>query len=129
MNAQEILPVLCIGETLEEKKKGLTRMIIEKQLSAVFQPLKSGIEKIWISYEPVWAIGSSQAAEAEEIESLIRTMKQFVLTFSDSIDLKVLYGGSVGLDNLDHFLSQESIDGVLVGGASLDLNTFKNFLK
>ncbi len=120
-------PVLCVGETLEERDSGLAFEAVERQLKVV--------EEAWdrpvysheaIAYEPVWAIGTGKAATAEiaqEMHALIRNHVGGNGT-GESQALRILYGGSVKAVNAPELIAQEDIDGFLVGGASLDVNEF-----
>lgn len=121
-------PVLCIGETLDAKNNGLTKQVLSIQLE---EGLKYGSDQafqLFIAYEPVWAIGTNLAATAEMADEILAWIKMTVSHLNPNISLKLLYGGSVNLDNIDTYLEKKHIDGVLVGGASLDLQTFKKFI-
>jgi len=123
-----ILPILCIGESLEERDQGITDTILLSQLSGSFKnvPLETGLEVI-VAYEPVWAIGTGRTAtpqQAEEAHALIR--KWFARNYSDRVaeQIHILYGGSVKPDNIAELLAQPDIDGGLIGGASLKVDSF-----
>ena len=121
-------PVLCVGETLEEREAGQTETVVERQLDAVIEHV--GIEafrKAVIAYEPVWAIGTGVTAtpmQAQEVHAFIRG-KLKSLSGIISGQLRILYGGSVKGSNAAELFAQSDIDGGLVGGASL---TAKDFL-
>lgn len=127
--ANNIQPVLCIGETFEEKESGQTLFVLEKQLLSAVLPVKDKMTQLVVAYEPVWAIGSSKAATPEEVNQVLSELSQLVQKKIGSLKLILLYGGSVSSLNLDSFLNSHLVDGVLVGGASLDFETFKNFLR
>ena len=121
--AAGLQPVLCVGETLEEREAGRTEAVVERQLDAVLQD--SGIEgfrQAIVAYEPVWAIGTGRTAtpeQAQEVHAFIRGK----LASRDGIiagQLRILYGGSVKGSNAADLFAREDIDGGLVGGASLD---------
>ncbi|MBW0454548.1 MAG: triose-phosphate isomerase [Candidatus Kinetoplastibacterium crithidii] len=119
----DITPVVCVGETLEQYKSGISFKIIEKQVSSILELKHSSLSKIVISYEPIWAIGSGIAANpdyAQNIHYMIRKM----LSDNGVLNVKILYGGSVKPNNAFDFFSMPDIDGALVGGASLILEDF-----
>jgi triosephosphate isomerase len=123
----DLEPVLCIGETLEERKAGRVEHVLDQQIQSLGAQ-KHLPERILIAYEPVWAIGTGVNATSKQIaeaHGLIKTkiMQQFGLT------PYVLYGGSVNPVNIDEILDTENVDGVLVGGASLKLETFLPLVK
>ncbi len=125
----EMVPVLCVGETFEQREKGLTHHILDRQLNLALELVKKKSFDLFIAYEPVWAIGSSKPATKEIVENVLKEIQQKVLSIVPRVNLKLLYGGSVTLDNIDEYLSTDCVDGVLVGGASLELKTFQNFIK
>lgn len=103
-------PVLCIGETVEERKAGKTHDVLKKQLHGLPES-----EQIVIAYEPVWSIGSGTAATPDEAADA----HAFIRNQSKNANVRILYGGSVDDNNAASFLAKEDIDGLLVGGASL----------
>jgi len=122
-----VVPILCIGETLEEREKGITEQVIISQLKGALKEIKVNDDLV-IAYEPVWAIGTGRTAtpqQAQEIHSLIRKWisENFSSEVSDSIS--ILYGGSMKSGNIRELLHQPDIDGGLIGGASLDIEEFK----
>lgn len=119
-------PILCIGETLEERQRGDTFIVLARQLEGALAQVDSP-EGIVIAYEPVWAIGTHMAAtgpQAQEVALFIRSWigKQWDPQCADSVI--ILYGGSVTPQNMAEFATQPDIDGALVGGASLDSRSF-----
>lgn len=125
--AEELIPVLCVGETLAERDAGKTEEVIARQLEVVIK--KAGIAALAqavIAYEPVWAIGTGLAAtpeQAQEVHEFIRgQLAEADLDIANKFS--ILYGGSVKADNAISLFSQEDIDGGLVGGASLDAAEF-----
>ncbi|MDD4914965.1 MAG: triose-phosphate isomerase [Methylococcales bacterium] len=124
---QNIVPVLCIGETLEEREQGRTFQVVDEQLDAVIDA--AGIEAFAhavIAYEPVWAIGTGKTATDEQAQEVHHYIRQRIAGRSQAIadKLQILYGGSVKADNAKGLFAQPDIDGGLVGGASLDAKGF-----
>lgn len=122
-----VTPILCVGETLEERESGVMEKVISTQIDAVVS--KVGIEKfadIVIAYEPVWAIGTGKTAspeQAQEVHAFIRN--KLALLNSEIADKVIIqYGGSVKPDNAAELFSQTDIDGGLIGGASLNADDF-----
>ena len=125
--------IVCVGETLEEKEKGVAEDTVINQLNNCFAGIpQDDMVKIVIAYEPVWAIGTGKTATPEVADGMhlvIRNQlsKLYSSKLSDSIS--ILYGGSVKPDNIDSLMSQANIDGALVGGASLDSESFSRIVK
>jgi triosephosphate isomerase len=120
-------PIVCVGETLEERENGQTVTVVERQMRAVIERTGMGVFPAGIvAYEPVWAIGTGQTAtpqQAQEIHALIRD----VLKQEDrnvAAQTRILYGGSVKPDNAHELFIEEDIDGGLIGGASLEAGDF-----
>lgn len=130
--AQQLTPVLCVGETLEEREAGEAQSLIARQLNVVYQALGADMSKLLIAYEPVWAIGTGKTAtpeQAQEIHGFIRQCLQENLGNDASQSMLVLYGGSVKASNAAALFAKDDIDGALVGGASLIANEFANIIK
>jgi triosephosphate isomerase (TIM) len=116
-----LTPIVCIGETLDERESGATQAVVGAQLDAVLAKL-SALEagRMIVAYEPVWAIGtgrSASAAEAQAVHAFLRT--RFVAKSAALVDVPLLYGGSVKPENAEALFGQADIDGGLIGGASL----------
>lgn len=122
-----LIPVLCVGETLEEREAGLAFEAVRRQLTAVEEAWDSpAYSHEAVAYEPVWAIGTGKAATADiaqEMQALIRNHVESKST-GESQTLRILYGGSVKATNVPELIAQNDIDGFLVGGASLDVDEF-----
>jgi triosephosphate isomerase len=125
----DLVPILCIGETLEERRGGKTDAVLTRQLSAALGGVKvvGAVDRLVIAYEPVWAIGTGETAtlgQAEEAIAAIRAWCARRVSPSAAGRVRILYGGSVKPDNAAELLAQSDIDGALVGGASLDVGAF-----
>ena len=126
--ASELRPILCIGETLEERQAGQEKSVLETQLHGALAGLsKDDLAEIVVAYEPVWAIGTGLTAtpeQAQEAHQFIRSTLEKIAGKEISSKTRILYGGSVTEDNARKLLSEPDIDGALVGGASLDPRGF-----
>ncbi len=126
--AADLKVILCIGERLEQREQGIAERVVNGQLSGGLSGLTaSDLDRIIVAYEPVWAIGTGRTAtpeQAQEMHAFIRRL--FADRYSDQAasDLRILYGGSVKPDNIAGLMSQADIDGALVGGASLQAESF-----
>jgi triosephosphate isomerase len=123
-----LLPIVCVGETLEEREADQTKTIVARQLSICFQGIKpESLKKIIIAYEPVWAIGTGKNAtpnQALESHGFIRMTIKGLYGVEASEDMIILYGGSVSPKNSSELLAQNGVDGVLVGSSSLIADSF-----
>lgn len=116
-----VTPVLCVGETLDQREQGLTLTVVERQLTALAGLSLGDLARVVVAYEPVWAIGTGRNAtpgDAAKVHASIR--RWFVARGASGPGVIILYGGSVKSDNVRSLLAEPEIDGVLVGGASLD---------
>jgi triosephosphate isomerase (TIM) len=134
--AQEIFttPILCVGETLEQRESGDTFNCLEEQLSVLDYSIIT--KPFIIAYEPVWAIGTGKVAAKEDIEAVNRWIIEFISKIADendtkfsSLPLRILYGGSVNTDNAPVILSAPYVHGLLIGGASLNFGDFWHIVK
>jgi triosephosphate isomerase (TIM) len=128
-----LTPIVCVGEMLEEREAGITDDVLRRQCGVGFRGISGErAQSLVVAYEPVWAIGTGKTATpqiAAEAHLTIRNeaAKAFGKEFADA--LRILYGGSVKPDNAKHLMSESEIDGALVGGASLDPNSFSAIVK
>ncbi len=122
-----LVPVVCVGETLEERRAGRVAEVILGQLDAALEALTRGEGRFLIAYEPVWAIGTGETAtpaDASEAHATLRSRLQERLGVGPAARVPILYGGSVKPGNAADLLAASDVDGVLVGGASLDPESF-----
>lgn len=125
----DITPVFCIGENKKERESNKTYEVLEEEIVSVFSSLdKEIINKIIIAYEPVWAIGTGLVPTNDDIDDTVIYIKKLVKDEYD-VSIKVLYGGSVNDKNISELDTIPSIDGYLVGGASLDINKVETMIK
>jgi triosephosphate isomerase len=127
-----LIPILCVGETLEERERGNTMKVIKNQIKNGLNDVNiNNPDSIEIAYEPVWAIGTGKNAtpeEAEEVHGLIREiLSKIFIGIADK--MRILYGGSVTPENIKDLISPPGIDGALVGGASLRAESFVKIVK
>jgi triosephosphate isomerase len=122
-----LVPVLCVGETLEEREQGITEQVVARQLDAVINLEGIGaIGDAVVAYEPVWAIGTGKTAtpdQAQEVHAFIRG-KLAALDGAVAAGVRILYGGSMNAANAAELLAMADIDGGLIGGASLKADDF-----
>jgi len=125
-------PVVCVGELLEEREKGVTNAVIKKQTEKALNGITADMmKKTVIAYEPVWAIGTGKVATpeiAEEVHIYIRDVMTGLYGGTISASIPILYGGSVKPDNVAGLYAMENIDGFLVGGASLKADSFLDII-
>ena len=127
-----LIPVFCIGETLEQRDAGLTMTVLEEQVRAGLDniELQDG-SKLVVAYEPVWAIGTGKTAteaQAQEAHSFIRDLLADIYEKNIAGQIRILYGGSVKPENIDILMQQDDIDGALVGGAALKAESFERII-
>jgi triosephosphate isomerase len=124
----EMTPIMCVGETLEEREAGATEAKVTGQVEAGLAGLKADqVAAIVIAYEPIWAIGTGRTAtpdDAQTVCSLVRATVARLFNADVGGAIRVQYGGSVKADNIADLMAQADIDGALVGGASLDPDEF-----
>tara|TARA_B100000941_G_scaffold288739_1_gene266216 strand:+ start:150 stop:878 length:729 start_codon:yes stop_codon:yes gene_type:complete len=113
-----LTPIVCVGETLEQREKGEAERVITRQVEQGLEGISPS--DLIIAYEPIWAIGTGKTCEALEANKICRIIRKLI----GSEEVIIQYGGSVKPNNIDEIMSMSDIDGVLVGGASLDPNSF-----
>jgi triosephosphate isomerase (TIM) len=128
-----LLPMLCIGELLEERRAGKTMQVVSEQVQAGLSGVTSeDIKKVTLAYEPVWAIGTGETAtpaQAQEVHAMIRKLIEKLYDKKTADNMRILYGGSVKPNNAAELMGQPDIDGALVGGASLKVEDFVGIVK
>ncbi len=128
-----LIPIVCVGEVLEEREAGLTEDVLRRQCLRAFNAISGKkAHKLVVAYEPVWAIGTGKTATpqmAADAHALIRNEASKAFGDEMAANLRILYGGSVKPENVKALMAQEEIDGALVGGASLDPKSFTAIVK
>ena len=123
-----LLPILCVGETLQEREAGKVQVVIERQVTGGLKEVTAEeMKKVVVAYEPVWAIGTGKTAtpeQANEVHDLIRRKVAALYSAEDAAGLRIQYGGSVTPENASALMAMPDIDGALVGGASLKPESF-----
>lgn len=122
-----IKPIVCVGETLEQKEANKERQIVGSQIEGAFKEIKSeDVTNIVVAYEPIWAIGTGKTASSEDAENMIAFIRETINTlYGDTSEkVRIQYGGSVKPTNVAELMAKEGIDGALVGGASLKAEDF-----
>jgi len=128
-----LIPICCVGETLDEREGSKTIEVIQRQLEGCFGGLQhEDMLGVIIAYEPVWAIGTGKnatPAQAEEVHKFIRSWIEKKYSFGVADTIRILYGGSVKAANAKELMNEENVDGALVGGASLEIASFADIVK
>jgi triosephosphate isomerase len=123
-----LTPIVCVGETLEQREADKTVAVVTAQVNGALAGLGGEqVERLVVAYEPVWAIGTGRTAtpqQAQEVHALIRDRLRALTSRGVAETVRILYGGSVKPDNIDTLMAQADIDGALVGGASLEVDGF-----
>lgn len=131
--ASGLRPIICVGETLDEREKGITEKVVTTQTGGVLEGLSANdMDRVVIAYEPVWAIGTGRNAtpdQAEEVHKLIRRLVAEKYGQPVAENTLILYGGSVKPDNAAALMAQADIDGALVGGACLKADSFLGIIR
>lgn len=131
--ANELKPILCVGETLKQKELGLAEEVVTQQTELALDGLsKEQVENVIIAYEPIWAIGTGKVATKEDAnERVMQIRNKIASIYGEEVaqNVTILYGGSVNSQNAKELFTTSDIDGALVGGASLKLDEFYNIIK
>jgi triosephosphate isomerase (TIM) len=131
--ASGLIPIVCFGETLEQREKNITAQIVTTQVRGVLQDIPAGqVENLILAYEPVWAIGTGRNAtpqQAEEVHAIIRKLLGEMYSPATAEKVIIQYGGSVKPENAAELLWQPNVDGALVGGACLKADSFSGIIK
>lgn len=126
-----LTPILCVGETEEERARGEAEAVVERQVRTAYESLAlKTTQQLWLAYEPIWAIGTGKACEPADAVSLHAHIRSIATDLfpKNHKQIRVLYGGSVSGENAYAYLREDEIDGVLVGGASVKLSQFNEIL-
>ena len=127
--AEQMIPILCIGETDQEKASHQTEVVLQRQLEETLSGLSAEeVEKIIIAYEPIWAIGTGTTPSVLEIRQAIKIIQDHILKNSAKKP-RILYGGSIDQTNFKRFFEIPDLDGILIGGYSLNLKSLKELLE
>lgn len=126
-----MIPVLCVGETQEERNEGRTQQVLAKQIIAVANKDSTCFKDCVIAYEPVWAIGTGLTATPDQVQEVHAAIRALVAEYSqeNAGHLSILYGGSVNEKNASSLLAMPDVDGGLIGGASLNAQQFVEIVK
>jgi triosephosphate isomerase len=122
-----LTPIVCVGETLSEREAGQTLDVVGRQVRGALLGLEpDAIGRLVVAYEPVWAIGTGRVATPQQAQEVHRWIRNLLADEYGSVaeEVRILYGGSVKPENIDELMAQTDIDGVLVGGASLQADSF-----
>lgn len=124
--------IVCVGETLEQREDGKTIDIVTSQVQSALKDLElDDVARFVIAYEPIWAIGTGKNATPEEAEHVHATIREITgnIFGQDSELLRIIYGGSVNVDNIEELINMDNIDGALIGGAGLNAESFVSIVK
>ncbi len=126
-------PIICVGESLEQRKANETMNVVKQQVKEALKDIpKTQMKNIVIAYEPIWAIGTGETATPEQAQEVHFAIRKVLLALYDPVvaeSTRILYGGSVKPNNVKELMAEEDIDGGLIGGASLDAESFSKLVK
>jgi len=131
--AHDLTPIVCVGETLDKRQTGLTEAVLRWQIACALNGVEpEGTHKLIIAYEPVWAIGTGSTATPSQVQEAHKIIRREIgarIGDDRAEAIRIIYGGSVKPENTSMLMSQPDIDGALVGGGSLDPETFARIVK
>lgn len=128
--AAGLTPIVCVGETLQEREQGETESVVSRQLSAVIQLNDERLVDLVVAYEPVWAIGTGRTATPEQAQTVHAALRALLAAADlQAAGVRILYGGSMNAGNAAELLAQPDIDGGLIGGASLKARDFLKIIE
>ena len=128
----ELIPILCVGETLQERENNRAREVVKEQLTRDLKNITFAPQGLVIAYEPVWAIGTGVNASSDDAQEMIGFIRSYLAKIYDrelADSVRILYGGSVNEENIAEFMGEVDVDGALVGGASLQANSFARIVR
>lgn len=131
VKSQGLIPILCIGESKEENKKGITKDVCIRQINAVLKKINIDLFKnTVIAYEPIWAIGKNEPPSSNYVQSIHKFIRNYFKKINPIISEKIIiqYGGSINLNNAFDFLTQPDIDGLLIGRESMNIKNFSSII-
>ncbi|HHV15259.1 MAG TPA: triose-phosphate isomerase [Gelria sp.] len=127
-----LIPILCVGETLQERENNRAREVVKEQLTRDLKNITFASRGLVIAYEPVWAIGTGVNASNDDAQEMIGFIRSYLAKIYDrelADSVRILYGGSVNEENIAEFMGEVDVDGALVGGASLQASSFANIVR
>ncbi|MBF0494328.1 MAG: triose-phosphate isomerase [Candidatus Omnitrophica bacterium] len=131
--ANNLIPIMCVGETLQEREEGRTVDVVKSHVTGGLKGFtEKEIDSLIIAYEPVWAIGTGKTAtpkQAQEVHRMIRGLVKELYSETLAKNKRILYGGSVKPENIEELMKQEDIDGGLIGGASLKIDSYVDMVR
>lgn len=128
----ELIPILCVGETLQERENNRAREVVKEQLTRDLKNITFAPQGLVIAYEPVWAIGTGVNASSDDAQEMIGFIRSYLAKIYDrelADSVRILYGGSANEENIAEFMGEVDVDGALVGGASLQPNSFAGIVR
>ena len=124
----DLCPVVCVGESLHERESGKTNEILKKQLMSAFKDIDNTLDRLVVAYEPVWAIGTGKSADSNQVYDAHNFINEILQGLFEN-HIPILYGGSVKSENASELYQIKNVDGFLIGGASLQSESFCQIIK